>query len=324
MYRKIIVICGPTATGKTNLGIRLATKFNGEIISADSRQVYKGLDIITGKDIPKNSELISPNRTIDSGYRLKDNIPIWLVDIVDPDYIFNVGEYRSLAFKVIDDIFKRKKLPTIVGGTGLYIRSIIKPLADINIPPDEKLREQLKKLSKEELIEKLKNVNGNKWNSMNVSDRQNPRRLTRTIEIAESTKKLQNIEFQNFDTLLIGLKASTDYINKKIDGRVKGRIGEGAIEEAKTVLDQYKDKNLPAITSTGIRQLKEYIEGKVSLEEAIEEWKRAEHQYAKRQVTWFKKEKEIHWFDIQDTDYVSKIEEEVTKWYTSECLVPIA
>ncbi|MBI2611268.1 tRNA (adenosine(37)-N6)-dimethylallyltransferase MiaA [Candidatus Gottesmanbacteria bacterium] len=294
---KLLIICGPTATGKTALGEHLAKKFDGEIISADSRHVYKGIDIITGKDVPKD-------------------IPIHLIDVAEPDYIFNVGEYRTLTLKAVNNVSRSGKLPIIVGGTGLYVRSILKPLEDINIPPDKKLRQQLESLTKYSLQRKVSQLNPDWWKKANHSDKNNPRRLIRAIEIALSKEKRQGIKFLKFDTLIIGLTASKEYINKKIDQRVNKRLKMGALEEAKNILKKYKNPNLPAITSTGIRQLKEYIDGKESLPEAIKKWNLAEYQYAKRQITWFKKEKDINWFDIENSDFIAKIEAMVLKWYT--------
>lgn len=294
---RLLIICGPTATGKTNLGIYLAKKFNGEIVSADSRHVYKGLDIITGKDVPKD-------------------VPIHLIDLVEPDYIFNVGQYRRLALKVIKKIERSGKLPIIVGGTGLYIRSILRPLEKINILPNEKLRKELASQTKQQLQRKVSRLNPDWWGKANYSDQNNPRRLIRAIEIAKSREK-KHMDFTTFDYLIIGLTASKDYINKKIDQRVEERLKMGARAEAKNILKKFKNPNLPAITSTGIKQLKEYIEGKASQEEAVKRWKIAEYQYAKRQMTWFRKEEDIHWFDKNDPLYLSKIEKTVREWYTS-------
>ena len=295
--RKLLIICGPTATGKTALAEKLAKKFNGEIVSADSRLVYKGLDIITGKDVPKD-------------------IPIHLIDIVEPDYIFNVGEYFNLALRVINKINASGKLPILVGGTGLYIRSIIRPLNKINIPPNEKLRKELEKLSREDLIEKLKNINPQKWQSMNNSDKQNPRRLIRAVEIFLSRQKREKTDYPEFDYLIIGLSAKKETLKKIIDQRVEERIRKGAADEAKNVLKKYNNPKLPAISSTGLRQLKEYFKGKESWEIAVNKWKLAEYQYAKRQLTWFKKEKDINWFDVENANFNFRIEALVLKWYT--------
>jgi len=302
---KLLIICGPTATGKTSLGIHLAKKFNGEIISADSRHVYRGLNIITGKDKSKD-------------------IPVHLIDIVDPDYIYNLGEYRTLALKVINEIHQKNKLSIIVGGTGLYIHSILKPLEDINIPPNEKLRKELNSLTKQQLQRLFSRLNKSWYESMNYSDKNNPRRLIRAIEISLSKEKNQKINLPSFNTLIIGLAGSSEFINKKIDKRVEERLKNGALEEAEDILKKYKNPSLPAISSTGVRQLKEFIENKISLIEAIKKWKLAEYQYAKRQMTWFKKEKDVNWFDIQNKDHISQIEDMVSKWYTSFSQQPIA
>ena len=157
---KLLIIIGPTATGKTDLAIHLAQKYHGEIVSADSRHVYQGMDIGTGKDIDEKSKLKTPclsgrqensklqkNKKFSIGYRSKEGIPIWLVDIVPPDYQFNLGEYFKIAQQIIKDIWERKKLPIVVGGTGLYIKALLKPLTLIAIPPDADLRKQLNKLS---------------------------------------------------------------------------------------------------------------------------------------------------------------------------------
>ena len=187
---KLLFIVGPTATGKTALALSLAKKFGGELISADSRQVYRGMDIGTGKDLPSNSELRIMNyelgirsKKLKIGYRKRDEVPIWLVDIVEPDYVFNVGEYKHLAGEIIQDIQARKKLPIVVGGTGLYVRALLRPWDEIFIPPNAILRRKLDKLTVEELQIELKKITAEKFESMNHSDQNNPRRLIRAIEI---------------------------------------------------------------------------------------------------------------------------------------------
>ncbi len=328
---KLLVICGPTATGKTDLGIYLAKKFNGEIISADSKQVYRGMDIVTGKDILQQSELRIKNlelgikeKKFTVGYRLKGGIPIWLVDIVDPDYPFNVGEYAKIAQKIIEDIWSRNKLPIIVGGTGLYIKSIIQPLPLTQIPPNNKLREKLNILSREELTEKLKSIDIDKWNMMNSSDRLNPRRLIRAIEIRlqmqKSKIKIQNdnLKFKSKNILLIGLLISNKKLYERIDKRVDSRLKEGAVNELNKLLAIYSWNSI-AFSSIGYKQLKDYVDGKDSLYHTIRKWKLAEHAYARRQLTWFKKALKMSkgkWFDITKPDYIGKIAETTQKWYT--------
>ncbi len=326
---KLLIICGPTATGKTDLGIFLAKKFDGEIVSADSRQVYRGMDIITGKDIPPNSELRTKNLELNIkdekysvGFRLKERIPTWLVDIVNPDYTFNVSEYRQLVHKVITDIWLRNKLPIMVGGTGFYIQSITGPIDTIDIPQDSKLREFLDKLPKKELQEKLKNLDKKKWKEMNNSDRNNPRRLVRAIEIANwkkentfSENKEKTPKFQSL--LVIGLAADKKTLYQRINQRIESRLKEGVLKEVKKLISKNYLDNLPSLSSTGYKELKNHIEGKIKLEEALKIWKNREHAYARRQMTWFKKDGRIVWFGIVDGDYINKIEKRVQEWYTS-------
>lgn len=331
--KKILIICGPTATGKTSLGIHLAKKLNGEIISADSRQVYKGLDIITGKDISKKSKLELRNEEfqinnpkLSVGYRSKDGIPIWLVDIAEPDYVFNVGEYKQAAKKILKDIWSRNKLPIIVGGTGLYIRVLQEPLRLIDVPPDETLRKELEKMNPKKLAKKLAQIDPKRLKKMNNSDSQNPRRLVRAIEISTFLKNHPDSELTEEDDLtkdivsgstkMIGLTASKEVLEQRIYKRVQERMQNGAEKEAQEIFLKGINRNFPAISSTGLKQLKEYIDKRVTLEEAVKLWQIAETQYARRQMTWFKKESEIVWFDVTRKEYELEIEQSVTKWYT--------
>lgn len=327
--KKLPVICGPTATGKTDLALYLSKKFQGEIISADSRQVYRGMDIITGKDLPVSAKLQITNDKLQIkdkhftvGYRLKDQIPIWLVDIVTPDYLFNVGEYTKLAKGVIEDIRSRQKLPIIVGGTGLYIKSLIEPLSFVTIPRNVQLRNQLEKLDKNTLAEFLKKENPEKWEMMNQSDRGNPRRLIRAIEITQYVQKYNISMYRNIDkqanTLLIGLYAPLSQLYKQIDRRVDERMLSGAEKEVKRLVSEGFTWSHSVLGVTiGYKEWQDYFANKITKEEVSQKWKYAEHAYARRQMTWFKKQKSIHWFDITHPTYKEKIEQLVTKWYTA-------
>lgn len=328
---KLLIICGPTATGKTSLAIRLAKKFGGEIISADSRQVYKGMDVGVGKDLPTNSKLKTQNSKlhIDSeifsvGYRLKENIPVWLVDVVDPDYSFNVGEYSLLAQKAIKYLWKKEKLPIVVGGTGLYIRSLIKPLIDTQIPPNKKLRSRLEKMDVGQLQTELKKTNEQAFTKLNNSDQQNPRRLVRSIEKELWKKKhgkLHNLNkeyYSKVNSLLIGLTTDKNKLYQNINQRVEKRVKQGIVNEIKQLLNKGYKWNLPAMSGLGYRQWKEYFSSQEEIlkNKIIQQWKYDEHKYARRQMTWFKKMKNINWFDISDIGYESKIIELIKSWYT--------
>lgn len=343
MNPKLLIITGPTATGKTNLGIYLAKKYKGEIISADSRQVYKGLDIISGKDIHKNSTLKSPfdvtqgksfdsaqgkqnsklgiqNQNLSVGFRVKDTIPIWLVDIAAPSYPFNVSEYRNLADIVIGNILQRKKLPIVVGGTGLYIKSLIEPLTTIDIPPNRKLRQTLALKSVAELGKILININRPKFSQLNQSDRNNPRRLIRAIEITLTRKNFQTKYFNNLhqvkNILKIGLISKLPLLFKKIDLRVEKRFHKGALIECKRLMATGFSDKLPVFSTIGISELRDYLLGIKSKSQAVTSWKLAEKKYAKKQITWLKKDKSIRWFDINDSKFITKVDTLVQTWYS--------
>ena len=172
--QKLLVICGPTSVGKTSLAIRLAKKFNGEIVSADSRQVYKKMDIGTGKDLPANSKLQTLNSKL--GFYLIQSIKLWGYDLVEANEEFNVSEYLNIAKTVITDIQKRGKLPILVGGSGFYIKGVIDGIPTVNIPANKELRNKLESMTAPDLFEKLAELSAERAGSMNSSDKKNPRR----------------------------------------------------------------------------------------------------------------------------------------------------
>jgi tRNA dimethylallyltransferase len=327
--RKILIICGPTATGKTDIGIKLSQKFNGEIVSADSRQVYREMDILTGKDIPRNSKFEIRNSKLritknifTVGFKLKENIPVWLLDIVPPNYEFNVSDYFSLAKSVINNIWERDKLPVVIGGSGYYINSLLKTYETVKIPRNDILRKELYLFDTYKLQERLKTLDRNKIDSMNNSDINNPRRLIRAIEVAVWKNNHQAFENTSIplesDSIIIGLTAPKEIIQKNIEARVNKRIEEGAIQEVKKVMGRYKNTGMIAKASLGFKELMEYIMGKYTLHEAGNLWIRREFQYAKRQLVWFNKMKEINWYNLNETDFGFQIEEKVRKWYTQK------
>lgn len=262
--KKILVICGPTATGKTALGALLARRLGGELISADSRQVYRGMDLTTGKD--------------------RVDVPTWLYDVVDPDEEFSVSHWATLAREAVADIHNRGKLPIVVGGTGLYIQALLHPFETMNVPPDKNLREKLQMLSVHELQEMVQRGN------MNNSDWNNPRRLIRKIETA-SYKAEPSLK-PKWDILQIGLTAPLTVLDARIDRRLKVRKASGLDDEIAVLRKKYK-ADLPSMSAVDLN----------------------EHAYARRQLTWFKKQKNIHWFTVP---YEAKeVEKLVNAWYTT-------
>lgn len=325
---KLLVICGPTATGKTSLAIRLAQKFRGEYVSADSRQIYKGLDIITGKDIPKKHK--AENAKLKVAYRnryyvipeyIVDKVPFWMYDIIEPRGDFSVAHYYVLARAVIQDVWKRNALPIIVGGTGLYINALIKPFSTIDIPQNIALRKELVSYSVLKLQEKLKNIDFSRYASMNKSDSKNPRRLIRAIEVAlwmkvhgkEKDKKALHCQIRK-----IGLSAPFSVLSDRIFQRVRARFCMGAAKEAALVLQKGVSNDMTSATALGLSIMSDYLGKKLTRKEALLRWHKAEFAYAKRQLTWFKKDNGILWFDISCAQYEMHVEEEVMSWYTRE------
>jgi len=321
---KLLVICGPTATGKTSLGISLAKKFNGEIISADSRQVYIGMDLGTGKDIPKNSKYVYPVREVQNpklgGFYLFDKIPVWLLDLVKPNQEFSAADFVELASKVIDDINQRNKLPIILGGTGFYIKALIDGVQTLGVPSDWQLRRDLEKLPREKLFEMLSRLDSAKAASMNSSDKLNPRRLIRAIEVSLNKS---NFSHQNpashfslpTSVLFVGLSVDYKFLYDRIDKRIDEQVEQGAEQEIRELLKQGYTWDLPAMTAMGYGVWKPYFEKKKPREQVIEEWKYSEHAYVRRQMTWFKKDKRVIWFDVASKDWMDKVVEKVKSWY---------
>lgn len=318
---KALVIVGPTASGKTSLAFTLGKKFAGVLISADSRHVYKGLDIISGKDLPKDAK---QNIFSIGHYTFENGTPICLLDIVPPTYSFTVKDFIHIALPITNFISKMDKLPVIVGGTGFYVKALLDGIDTINIPADEVLRERLQSFTVSELQSLLSQEDRKKYEKMNESDRKNKRRLIRAIEITRYTLKNVNISISAKDTnldaydfLIVGLTAPREEIRTRIDARVAARIDQGAFEEAEALFKDYENLSEQVKTSNGYKQIFEYFAGKAGREKAIENWKYSEYLNAKKQMTWFKKDQRIHWFDVSEAGFEKKIHEFVSNWYNS-------
>lgn len=312
---KVLVILGPTATGKTDLALSLAKKFSGELISCDSRQVYQGLDIGTGK-LPRKEVKVKKGE----GFWEMDGVKVWMLDVVDPKQQYTVYDYIKQASLIVEDILKRGRLPIVVGGTGLYLKGILEGISNLAVPVDRKLRGELEKLSLEELQNKLKPLSPIKWKNLNKSDRHNKRRLIRAIELAmtnpyRTTSKKLKVKNQNYDTLKIGLTAPQQVLNQKIDSRLISRIDQGLIEEGEDLLK--KGLSFKRMKELGLEYgiLADLLSGKINKKEFIEILKIKIHQYAKRQLVWFKKEKDVLWFDITSPNFAAEVEKTAEKWY---------
>lgn len=319
MKRKLLIICGPTATGKTNLAINIAGKFNGELVSADSRQVYEGMDIGTGKGLQKNLRM-KKLKNFDYNFYEINNARIWGYDLTKPAEDFSVSKYFDIAADIISGIWKRNKLPIIVGGTGLYIKALIDGIETISIPPDFKLRKKLEKKNIDELFEMLAGMDKKKADKMNDSDRKNPRRLIRAIEIAQQVSGIRYQVSSNnkvgYDlVIMIGLTAPKAVLDKRIEKRVEDRIRQGFEKEINKLIENKIDWKYKSMQGMGYRQYKDFYTNKKSLKEFIDNWFLAEQKYAKRQLTWFKKDKRINWFDISDSGFERIVEKRIQSWY---------
>ncbi len=319
MIKKLLVICGPTGTGKTKMAIALAGKFEGELISADSRQVYREMNIGSGKDLPVNC-LIQRTHSSDYGYYLINNVKVWGYDLAEITENFNVAQYSDIAGKIVKDIWKRMHLPIIVGGTGFYIKSLTDGVQTILIPPNNRLRKVLSKKSVDRLFMALNVLDEERAGSMNDSDRKNPRRLIRAIEIARwhmANKSITEAVVKlNYDSLLIiGLKAPKDFLNKRVVDRVNERIEGGFEEEINMLLKKGSDWKSQSMQGMGYRQYEDYKKSLISKEEFIRRWILEEQKYIKRQMTWFSKDKRIVWFDISKPHFKTEVENKIQNWY---------
>ena len=341
---KLLVICGPTATGKTKLALYLAkaltsdkkgSGLRGELVSADSRQIYRGLNIGTGKDIPKSAKFKLPagERGLKlGGYYQIGKSKIWGYDLMDPKQEFSVAKYVEITDEIISDIWSRNKLPIIVGGTGLYIKAIVDGIPTISIPKNRRLRKSLEGKKRTELFEMLAQIGPMKAASMNYSDKRNPRRLVRAIEVAQwklKNKLIEDDSRERFSTLIIGLKAEKRILSKKINKRIKTRVEKGLEKEIGGLLKDGVTWKHQSMDSLGYKQWRAYFEKHSAQEasvlekekdrnEVIKKWEREENKYSKKQMTWFRRDKRIKWFDINKPEWQESVVKLAKEWYKNE------
>ncbi|PLT27607.1 tRNA (adenosine(37)-N6)-dimethylallyltransferase MiaA [Peribacillus deserti] len=297
---KLLVIIGPTAVGKTKLSVELARMFNGEIISGDSMQIYRGMDIGTAKVTPEEMQ----------------DVPHHLIDIKDPDEGFNAAEFQNLAAKLISDISGRGKLPIIAGGTGLYIQSVIYGYQFPDIPSDEEYRKMLEVKAGEEgpeaifaLLQKVDPASAERI------PYQNTRRVIRALEIFHCTGKTMSEQMETqpqelkYDTVIIGLDMDRELLYKRINDRVDFMVEQGLEEEVRKFYDEGL-KDCQSIQAIGYKELYDYFDGRASLEKAVENLKQNSRRYAKRQLTWFRNKMEVAWFNMGDgVSFDKKVDE---------------
>ena len=286
--QKVIVICGPTASGKTALSIELAKKINGEIVSADSMQIYKGMDIGTAK--PSKEE--------------QDGIEHYLLDFVSPDIRYSVAQYKCDAKCAIKEILSKGKTPIIVGGTGLYVDSLIYEIEYSDIKIDENYRNELEKIAEKEGLKKLYDmaleIDAVAMEKISHNDK---KRIMRVLEIYNATGKTktqQEIESRKkpveYDYRVFAINWDRDILYQRINKRVDLMIENGLIQEVKSILDKYE--SFPtAMQGLGYKEVVDYINGIYSKDEMIEKIKMETRRYAKRQLTWFRKNKQTIWLD---------------------------
>lgn len=293
--KKVIVIVGPTASGKTALAISLAKKFKGEVISADSRQVYKGLDIATGKVTKKEMAGITHH----------------LLDVVSPKKVFNADDFVKLGGRSIFMIYHKNNIPIIAGGTGFYIDALVGNISLPHVPPNPKLRKKLEKLNASELYALLKKKDPRRAKDI---DKHNPVRLVRALEIAEAIGKSPVRKSTSpYDVLWIGINVPLPELEKKIEKRVTLRMKQGMLAEAKRLRRGGLSWKRMEALGLEYRYLAQHLQGKLNRAELIESIRKGNVDYAKRQMKYWKRNKEIRWFGAKE---MKEVEGVVKKFLT--------
>ncbi len=286
--RPLIAIVGPTAVGKTELSIRLAERFHGEIVSADSRLIYVGLDIGTAKPTPEEQA----------------RVPHHLIDVTTPDRPLSLAEYMQMAYAAIDDILARGRVPFLVGGTGQYVWAVLEGWRVPEVPPDEALRARLEAEAREKgpdvLYRRLLELDPA---AADLIDPRNVRRVIRALEVIHHTGRPFTEQRRKspppYDTLIVGLTRPRADLYRRIDLRIERMLTQGLVEEVRRLLEAGYDPNLPALTGIGYRQIVTYLQGKCTLEEAVQAIRKATRRYVRHQYNWFRlNDPRIWWVDV--------------------------
>ncbi|WP_418290251.1 tRNA (adenosine(37)-N6)-dimethylallyltransferase MiaA [Massilicoli timonensis] len=291
---KIVTVVGTNASGKSDLAVYLAKKYNGEIISADSRQIYRGYDLGTGK--LSKAEM--------------QGVVHHMIDILDSNELFSVADFQARAYACIDDILSRGKLPIIAGGTGLYVRSVVKGYTFVKMEPDLELREELEKKTTEELYAQLAEIDEQ---AAKRNTKENRRRIIRALEKYHVLGKeaLQDHYEPRYEALQLGVTWPNAILHERIDVRMKKRFDEGMIEEVKGLMEQGATAAFMEALGLEYRHIYYYLSGRYqSKEELYTELSRAIKRFAKQQKTWFRKDHDIIWLDMEQ-DYKAQAEAQI-------------
>jgi tRNA dimethylallyltransferase len=285
--KRLVAIVGPTGVGKSRLALHLAGLFSGEIIGADSRQVYRHLDIGTAK--PSSKE--------------RARVPHHLIDIIDPDEDFSLALYQRLACRAIDDIHRRGRIPFLVGGTGLYVRAVLEGWKVPGVSPDPQFRYNIEKRAGEggadELYEELVRLDPEAARKI---DRRNVRRVIRALEVSSRAGRtfsgLGRKEAPAFESFIVGLTANRSALYERVDRRVDEMMERGLVREVADLLEKGYDFRLPSMSGIGYRQVGQYLRGEMSLEDAVRKIKTETHRFIRHQYAWFRlADPGIHWFE---------------------------
>lgn len=302
--KNLIIIVGPTAVGKTALSIEIAKRFDGEVISADSMQIYRGMDIGTAKATAIEME----------------NIPHHMIDIVSPDSEFSVSDFKLGAYRCMDEIYARGKLPIVVGGTGLYVNSIVYKLDFADSGSDMEVRKKyydyVETYGNEYIYEKLLEIDPDTAKRLNLND---TKRIVRALEVYELTgepmsKTYKNFREENdeFNLVYIGLNMERSSLYERINRRVDIMLENGLVEEVTHLLSNGYRPDSTAMKAIGYKEVVEYLEGRVSYEEMVETLKQNSRRFAKRQLTWFKRDSRVVWFDVDSYESIDDFYGEVS------------
>jgi tRNA dimethylallyltransferase len=285
----LLVVLGPTASGKTHLAVQAARHLGGEIISADSRQVYRGLDIGSGKDLAEYEE-----------------IPYHLIDVFDPGVEFSLFDFVKGFAQAFDDISSRGRLPILAGGTGLYLDAVLRGYEMIEVPENQALRAELAGLNQEELVERLQGLRPAQHNTTDILERE---RLIRAIEVAEGEQQraAQPVALPELEPLVTGLRWPREQLRQRITRRLKERLKNGMIEEVESLHENGVSWDTLEYYGLEYRFVAHYLQGRLNRNDLFQKLNSAIHQFAKRQDTWFRrmerKEILIHWLDAQASPF---------------------